>query len=371
MTVVDAVPDVAGLVRALGGQRWTGCVVLIDDERDESRLWLQSGRVVALERPGRRMALGTRLQAAGSLSPQALADARELQRTTHPELPVDEILFRTGLIGSTALADAAADLVAESLAELLVAPYRRHELRDGEPPGSAAALLDGGLDLEAILDTAAARRDRLVAALRPLGGPDATPVLASQELVDDDVVLGPAEWALLCKVDAVRTVVDLADACGFTVAEAGEVVGGLVTAGLLDLREGSGLPDWLGAQHDVPQPFSEVVPQRVSDEPVPSEAAGSDGAAAGVAPADVDTADVDTADVDTAEVDTADAAAVDTATLPVPQREMADTAALLRELSSLGGLGDEPTRPPSAAPGAQPPQSPVDRRRKRGLFGGH
>jgi hypothetical protein len=49
---------------------------------------------------------------------------------------------------------------------------------------------------------------------------------------------------------------------------------------------------------------------------------------------------------------------------------MADTAALLRELSSLGLDDEPPSVPPSPRMPARPPQPGVDKKKKkRGLFG--
>ena len=54
-----------------------------------------------------------------------------------------------------------------------------------------------------------------------IGGADGVPVLSTAAPAAPDVVLGPYDWALLCKVDGDRTIADLADDCGFTVFEAG------------------------------------------------------------------------------------------------------------------------------------------------------
>jgi hypothetical protein len=57
---------------------------------------------------------------------------------------------------------------------------------------------------------------------------------------------------------------------------------------------------------------------------------------------------------------------------PFVQRDLADTASLLRELSSLG-FEDEPTPPPDSRPApATPPRqvsAPPPSKKKRGLFG--
>jgi hypothetical protein len=66
-----------------------------------------------------------------------------------------------------------------------------------------------------------------------------------------------------------------------------------------------------------------------------------------------------------------EAAPVDTGPAPMVARDHADTAMLLRELSSLGfGMDDSP--PATPAPSSRPPSSapPVDPKKKRkGLFG--
>jgi len=53
-----------------------------------------------------------------------------------------------------------------------------------------------------------------------VGGPEHDPDAVREGRLGDDVVLGPGEWAMLCKVDGERSLADLASDCGFTVYEA-------------------------------------------------------------------------------------------------------------------------------------------------------
>ena len=65
----------------LASQRATGCLTLTEPEGEQSSVWFRDGLVYAVSVPGRRPLLGVRLMSSGALTPEALAEALEVQRT--------------------------------------------------------------------------------------------------------------------------------------------------------------------------------------------------------------------------------------------------------------------------------------------------
>ncbi|MGH8894006.1 MAG: DUF4388 domain-containing protein, partial [Actinomycetes bacterium] len=210
----------------------TGCLVVRDQEGDEAEVYLRGGDVYAVMVPGRRVMLGVRLMSRGALTPEALAEALEIQRTELQGWRLGELLVHLGYVELSVVEEFVLEHLKDAMADLLGWPvsawkFRRNKKtrQDVAPPTPVATLLD---DL----------RDRATTweqILESIGGPESVPYLASGS-PSDGVALGPNEWALLCKVDADRSVADLAAECGFTLFEAGQVVTRLVEAGLVSVE---------------------------------------------------------------------------------------------------------------------------------------
>ena len=210
----------------------TGCLVVRDQEGDEAEVYLRDGDVYAVMVPGRRIMLGVRLMSRGALTPEALAEALEIQRTELQGWRLGELLVHLGYVELSVVEEFVVEHLKDALADLLGWPvsawkFRRNKKtrQDVAPPTSVATLLDE-------LRDRATTWEQIV---ESIGGPDAVPGLSSGP-PSDEVALGPNEWALLCKVDAERSVADLATDCGFTLFEAGQVVTRLIAAGLVSVE---------------------------------------------------------------------------------------------------------------------------------------
>ena len=214
----------------LAESRSTGCLVVRDQEGDEAEVFLRDGQVYAVSVPGRRVMLGVRLMSSGALTPEALAEALEIQRTELQGWRLGELLVHLGYVELAVVEEFVVEHLKDALADLFGWPVARLEVpqEQEDPPGRGAAhrRVDAarrparpGHHLGA--DPRRHRRPRRRAA----AGLRARP--------SDDVPLGPNEWALLCKVDGSRSVADLAGECGFTLFEAGQVVARLAEAGLV------------------------------------------------------------------------------------------------------------------------------------------
>src|SRR3954454_5565016 len=207
----------------------TGCLLVRDQEGDEAEVFLRDGEVYAVSVPGRRVMLGVRLMSRGALTPEALAEALEIQRTELQGWRLGELLVHLGYVELAVVEEFVVEHLKDALTDLLGWPVAAWKFRknkktrqDVAPPTPVAELLD---DL-------AARATTWESIVTATGGPDVVPTLAAAS-PSDDAALGPNEWALLCKVDGARTVTDLAGECGFTMFEAGQVVMRLVEAGLV------------------------------------------------------------------------------------------------------------------------------------------
>ncbi|HET9944336.1 MAG TPA: DUF4388 domain-containing protein, partial [Actinomycetes bacterium] len=218
----------------LAESRSTGCLVVRDQEGDEAEVFLRDGQVYAVSVPGRRVMLGVRLMSSGALTPEALAEALEIQRTELQGWRLGELLVHLGYVELAVVEEFVVEHLKDALADLFGWPVSAWKFRknkktrqDVAPPTDVSTLIDD-------LRDRATTWEQILAAI---GGPDGVPQLDSGT-PSDDVPLGPNEWALLCKVDGARSVADLAGECGFTLFEAGQVVSRLTEAGLVAVPGG-------------------------------------------------------------------------------------------------------------------------------------
>src|SRR6478609_3874697 len=243
---------VESVLRDLADSRATGCLLVRDQEGDEAEVFLRDGEVYAVSVPGRRVMLGVRLMARGALTPEALAEALEIQRTELQGWRLGELLVHLGYVELAVVEEFVVEHLKDALTDLLGWPVAAWKFRknkktrqDVAPPTPVAELFHDLRDRATTWETI----------LAATGGPDSVPTLAAGS-PSDDVALGPNEWALLCKIDATRSVADLAAECGFTLFEAGQVVMRLVEAGLVGVP---GVPDDSGVSGDKSVPAAEAV----------------------------------------------------------------------------------------------------------------
>lgn len=215
-----------------------------------SHVWLREGMVYATQVPGYRPALGIRLLSGGLVTPEQLSAAVTNQRDRYPSHPIGEILIAMGLVDSTVieafvreqLLDQMVDLMGLAIEQATFDPGRRVRQDVVEPTS-----------VDELLRAARQRRAQRNDVMRTVGGPHAIPVLGPPGASASETMLGPYDWALLCRVDGERDITGLARVCGFTVHEAAQLVAELCQAGLLALAEPPPVPDG---------PLAPVVPLR-------------------------------------------------------------------------------------------------------------
>src|SRR3954453_11203866 len=216
----------------LGAQGATGCLYVTSRAEEEAEVYLRDGLVYAVFVPGRRPLLGSRLTSSGELAPESLAEALEIQRSELQGWRLGELLVHLGYVDRNVVESFVSEQLVDMLVDLLSWEADTWRFRKAKKTRQDVAPPQGVPDLLQRLRVRASDWEQLT---REIGGPDAIPVLATAGAADSDVVLGPGEWAMLCKVDGERSVADLAADCGFTVFEAGHIIAALAKAGLVDM----------------------------------------------------------------------------------------------------------------------------------------
>ena len=129
----------------LADSRATGCLVVRDQEGDEAEVFL--ARRPGLRRlvPGRRVMLGVRLMSSGALTPEALAEALEIQRTELQGWRLGELLVHLGYVELTVVEEFVVEHLKDALADLFGWPVAAWKFRknkktrqDVAPPTAVA-----------------------------------------------------------------------------------------------------------------------------------------------------------------------------------------------------------------------------------------
>ena len=222
------------VLRQLADGVASGCLHIDDGVGGEARVYLRGGHVYAVQVPGKRPQLGARLVSSGALGPEALAEALEAQRTELQGWRLGELLVHLGYVDQPVVEAFVDEQLRESASDLLRWPTGTWKFRVNERTREDVA---PPTPVEELLSAVEERRQQWNTITEVLHGPDAVPVLSSAAETDAEMSIDPDAWSLLCKVDGVRTLADLARECGFTLFEAGQVVFTLVRNGLLEVEE--------------------------------------------------------------------------------------------------------------------------------------
>lgn len=228
-----AAAPLASVLTQLADGSASGCLHLTAPDGETAKIYLRGGQVYAVLAPGRRPQLGARLVSGGALAPEALAEALQAQRTEPPGWRLGELLVHLGYVDQPVVEAFVNEQLRDCLSQLLRWRSGAWRLRINErtrddvaPPAAVADLLAD----------VALRRSAWARIVATVPGPDAVPMLSAAGSSDDQLKIDPDDWSLLCKVDGLRTLSELAAECGFTLHEAGQVVCTLVGAGLLEVE---------------------------------------------------------------------------------------------------------------------------------------
>src|SRR4051794_12780437 len=224
----------APLLLSLAEEESTGCLHISDAEGDEATIYFKTGLVYAVFVPGRRPQLGAKLVSSGALTPQALAEALDAQRTELQGWKLGELLVHLGFVDQPVVEAFVREQVHDAVWDLIRWTEGRWRFRKSEktredvaPPMTVQELLENlrerGIEWEAISGV--------------VHGPTAVPVLSARGGGAPETTLDADAWSMLCKIDGERSVAELARDCGYTLFEAGQVLVTLVQAGLVDIEE--------------------------------------------------------------------------------------------------------------------------------------
>ncbi len=295
------------VLRATVATRFTGRVDMTSVGGELARVWFADGFVLAAAVPGPRPRLGVRLLSAGLLQPEDLDAALKEQATQASAEPLGVMLVRRGAIDRTEVDHVARIQLVDQVADLLGWELVGAAQFSGDRPSAA---LDQAMPVDEVIRLARARREVWEMLVNRLGG--AQGVLRPSMLAAPraNLLLGPYDWAVLMKVDGVRTLEVLAADCGLSMYETAQIVDALANVGLVVLPAPG--PPARSGPPEPPAPSARPAQQRpaAAGPPRPTSESVSE------APAESD----------------ADAR----------RRASVDTAALLKELSALNrGSGTE------------------------------
>lgn len=376
MEGTDGRPVLPAALARLADAAATGCLHVRGD--GTSRVHLRAGRLqaVALAASLPARPLGARLLAAGLVAPAALAEAEEAQRSELQGWRLGELLVHLGHAEPTCVAAHVRDQLVDDLRTLLSAPCTATRFRPGERVRGDVA---PPLDLPALLVQLG--HDPAPVSVPDVAVVEAAPVEAVVEDPAPEVEVEAPLTAVEVEAteDEARVEPDFPVVDPAAVLEVRAVEQAATEPQAYDTTEPTALADeptfFLAAAPDPsPEPSPEPEPGRALEPRAPTDSelaaantrdfadafASFSGAPPAVTPDPVVEPDPGPVDEPVAEVQDAGWARSDT-----------DTAALLRELSSLGGPDPAPSAPPPqrpAAPSATPGSIAAQRKRK-GLFG--
>jgi hypothetical protein len=222
------------VLRQLADGVVSGCLHVDDGVGGTAKVFLRGGQVYSVQVPGRRPQLGARLVSSGALGPEALAEALEAQRTELQGWRLGELLVHLGYVDQPIVESFVHEQLREQTSDLMRWPTGSWKFRVNERTREDVA---PPTSVEELLESVEQRRAQWDVITEVLHGPDAVPMLSAAGQTDAEMSIDPESWSLLCKVDGLRSVSELARECGFTLFEAGQVVYSLVRSGLLEVEE--------------------------------------------------------------------------------------------------------------------------------------
>ncbi len=225
------------LLKRLSDAKATGCVYVQPAGRRslEASVGLREGAICNVLLPGADDAIGTRLVASRRLTPADLAEAREAQETELAAWTLAELLIHLGLADEETVHGLVLEQALASLTELCEWAAGTWRFRRRERTGPS---LPTPLEIIVALEKVAERQARWLALAETIHGADAVVALAAHAdgaEGDPNLEMDADGFALLCAVDGVKTVAELAGSSGFTLLEAGDKVAALVESGLVQV----------------------------------------------------------------------------------------------------------------------------------------
>lgn len=221
------------VLRRLADGAATGGLHLIHPAGDSAAVFLRGGQICTVRLPGTAAPLGTRLVTAGRVSSEALAHAEDVRSTDGQHGRLEDVLVQLGHADQSDVDAVLREQRLSALDGLLRWTAGRWRFRINERADDASR----PAHVEVLLAEAEERRLAWRAIEAVLPCPDTVPGPSAVGSTEAELAISSDAWALLCQVDSVRTVAQLAADCGFTLYEAGSLLVGLLSAGLLEVED--------------------------------------------------------------------------------------------------------------------------------------
>jgi hypothetical protein len=226
-----SLPDVFQLVTLSGKSG----VLRIRRADAEGSVWFRDGEVFFAQSDWHREALGTRLVAAGKITPSALTKALDLQRGEPTGgRRLGQILVDEGYLTEKVLEAFVQEQIQDTIFDL----FRWDEGDFDFESAEAAPEEDIGLSvsIENIVMEGSRRLEEWTRIKKKIPSMGIVFKMATAPGEGTfDISLKPVEWHLLLKIDGTRTVAELARELGRTDFEVARIIYGLFSAGLLEV----------------------------------------------------------------------------------------------------------------------------------------
>jgi hypothetical protein len=226
-----SLPDVFQLVTLSGKSG----VLRIKRADAEGSVWFRDGEVFFAQSDWHREALGTRLVAAGKITPSALTKALDLQKAEPPGgRRLGQILVDEGYLTDKVLEAFVQEQIQDTIFDL----FRWDEGDFDFESAEAAPEEDIGLSvsIENIVMEGSRRLEEWTRIKKKIPSMGIVFKMATAPGEGTfDISLKPVEWHLLLKIDGTRTVAELARELTRTDFEVARIIYGLFSAGLLEV----------------------------------------------------------------------------------------------------------------------------------------
>ena len=256
----------AELLRSYARRAATGCLRLEHAEM-QARVYFRNGLVYTATAPGARARLGDRLVGAGHISEAELAATLEHQQSLLEARRIGELLIEQGLIDRETMRAFVREQSTDSVAVAMGWQTGTWLFADGEEVPEDVPL---DMSVENLLMEGSRRLEEWEVIQARIGSLDAivdfVPAGDAAELA-----LTPDEWAMLTRIDGQSSIAEIAEASGYSEFEAGRIIFGLLTAGVVSLVD-DGDEDVEGGDGEMPeagteQAFTDPAAETLADQP--------------------------------------------------------------------------------------------------------
>ncbi len=246
--------DVAGELLGAGEKSITGSIDVMDKcMKTHARLYLYDGGLYAIDLEGYSQPVFARLHSSGLFSTHSDAELAMLARLDIPDPQAVAQAVDKGWVSIEALANVHQEMLLAALGSVLALPKAKARTRKGETSSRFCTL---PLPVDTLVDTVCMRADRMQGTWA-MSAPGASPgdsVLRHASAPLAERATSPEVGAMAREIDGVRTLDAIANALGFTRAEAVHVASALIRSGMarvdVDVKAQPAPP-----QHLVPESF--------------------------------------------------------------------------------------------------------------------